>query len=78
MIREALDAEGTRRRTIDFGSHGTRHRAAATYAADHPGAVVFVASEDGQVSCLFRDHRHPYVLLWRLGPADGHGAQPVR
>jgi hypothetical protein len=77
MIHEALDAEGTRHRTIDFGSRGTRHRAAATYAADHPGAVVFVASEDGQVSCLFRDHVHPYVLLWRLGPAD-HGAQRIR
>jgi Probable sensor domain DACNV len=77
MIHEALDAEGTRHRTIDFGSRGTRHRAAATYAADHPGAVVFVASEDGQVLCLFRDHVHPYVLLWRLGPAD-HGAQRIR
>jgi DNA integrity scanning protein DisA with diadenylate cyclase activity len=78
MIREALDAEGTRHRAIDFGSRGTRHRAAATYAADHPGAVVFVSSEDGQVSCLLRDHVHRYVLLWRLGPADGHGVQPIR
>jgi hypothetical protein len=40
--------------------------------------VVFVASEDGQVSCLLRDDVHPYVRLWRLGPADGHGAQPIR
>jgi Probable sensor domain DACNV len=77
MIREAIDDEGTRHRTVDFGSRGTRHRAAATYAADHPGAVVFVASEDGQVSCLFRDRAHPHVLLWRLGPTD-HSARRIR
>jgi DNA integrity scanning protein DisA with diadenylate cyclase activity len=77
-IREAIDAEGTRHRTIDLESRGTRHRAAATYAADHPGAVVFVASEDGQVSCLFRDRAHRHVLLWRLGPTDGHTARRIR
>ena len=76
-IHEAIDAEGTRHRTIDFGSRGTRHRAAATYAADHPGAVVFVASEDGQVSCLFRDRAHSHVLLWRLGPAS-HSGRRIR
>jgi hypothetical protein len=68
-IVEALDREGLRVRPIDFGSRGTRHRASATYAAEHPGSVVFVASEDGQVSCLFRDHSEDRVLLWRLGPA---------
>ena len=77
-IREAIDAEGSRHRTIDFGSRGTRHRAAASYAADHPGAVVFVASEDGQVSCLFRDRAHRHVLLWRLGPTDGDRARRIR
>jgi sensor domain DACNV-containing protein/DisA checkpoint controller-like protein len=74
VIVEALDADSTRSRTVDFGSRGTRHRAAATYAGEHPGAVVFVASEDGQVSCLFRDRAHSHVLLWRLGPADVRGA----
>src|SRR5262245_43466145 len=29
-IHEAIDAEGSRHRTIDFGSRGTRHRAAAS------------------------------------------------
>lgn len=76
-VREAMDAEGARHRSLDFGSRGTRHRAAVTYAADHPGAVVFVASEDGQVSCLFRDRASPHVLLWRLGPA-GHGVRRIR
>jgi hypothetical protein len=57
-------------RPVDFGSRGTRHRASATYAAEHPGSVVFVASEDGQVSCMFRDSASNPVLLWRVGPAD--------
>jgi hypothetical protein len=61
-------------RQIDLGSRGTRHRAGATYAAEHPGSVVFVASEDGQVSCMFRDSLHQQVLLWHLGPGDGHVA----
>jgi sensor domain DACNV-containing protein len=51
---------------IDFGSRGTRHRAAATYAAEHPGSVVFIASEDGQVLCLLCERDHSPVGLWRL------------
>jgi sensor domain DACNV-containing protein len=64
------DAPHDEVRTADFGSRGTRHRASATYAAEHPGSVVFVASEDGQVSCMFRDSPTRPVLLWRVGPAD--------
>ena len=51
---------------VDFDSRGTRHRAAATYAAEHPGSVVFVASEDGQVSCLLREVATTPVRLWHL------------
>ena len=54
-------------RWMDFESRGTRHRAAATYAAEHPGSVVFVASEDGQVSCLLRESPAAPVRLWLLG-----------
>jgi hypothetical protein len=71
-VVEAVDAEGLRSRVIDLGSRGTRHRAGVTYAARHPGSVVFLASEDGQVSCLFRDSPDHQVQLWRLGPADLH------
>jgi sensor domain DACNV-containing protein len=54
----------------DLGSRGTRHRAGATYAAEHPGDVVFVASEDGALSCIFRDTSHDRARLWRLGATD--------
>jgi len=71
-VAQAVDAEGLHGRIIDLGSRGTRHRAGVTYAARHPGSVVFVASEDGQVSCLFRSSMQHQVRLWRLGPTDVH------
>jgi hypothetical protein len=71
-VAQAVDAEGLHGRIIDLGSRGTRHRAGVTYAARHPGSVVFVASEDGQVSCLFRSSTQHQVRLWRLGPTDVH------
>ena len=70
VLAEASDAEGLRVSAVDLGSRGTRHHAGATYAADHPGSVVFVASEDGHVSCMLRDALREHTLLWRLGPAE--------
>jgi len=69
-LAEAEDPEGLRARVVDLGSRGTRHHAGATYAAEHPGSVVFVASEDGHVSCMLRDALREHTLLWRLGPAE--------
>jgi sensor domain DACNV-containing protein len=71
-VAQAVDAEGLHGRIIDLGSRGTRHRAGVSYAARHPGSVVFVASEDGQVSCLFRSSTQHQVRLWHLGPTDVH------
>lgn len=68
-MAEASDHEGLQVRPIDLSSRGTRHRAAATYAGEHPGTIVFVASEDGQISCMFRDPSREHTLLWRLGAA---------
>jgi hypothetical protein len=69
-LAEAADPEGLGARVVDLGSRGTRHHAGATYAAEHPGSVVFVASEDGHVSCMLRDASREHTLLWRLGPAE--------
>ena len=71
-VAQAVGAEGLHGRIIDLGSRGTRHRAGVTYAAQHPGSVVFVASEDGHLSCLFRSSKRHQVRLWRLGPTDVH------
>jgi hypothetical protein len=66
-IIERTDSGDAAPSWTDFDNRGTRHRAAATYAADHPGSVVFVASEDGQVSCLLRPSATTPVRLWVLG-----------
>jgi hypothetical protein len=58
---------GATARPIDFDVRGTRHRASALYAADHPGSVVFVASEDGQVTCMLREGADDLVVVWHLG-----------
>lgn len=58
-------------RGVDFGTRGTRHRAAVTYAAEHPGSVVFIASADGEVSCMLRERADAPVCLWRLATGAG-------
>jgi hypothetical protein len=68
-IAEAVDTEGLHHRRVDLGSRGTRHRAGATYAAEHPGSVVFVASEDGHLSCFLREQSWPETVFWRVGPS---------
>jgi hypothetical protein len=66
-IVERTEGDDDPPRPVDFDSRGTRHRAAATYASEHPGSVVFVASEDGQVSCLLRESITDPVRLWHFG-----------
>jgi hypothetical protein len=65
-VTEGKPEEDGTTEVVDFGTRGTRHRASATYAWEHPGSVVFVASEDGQVSCLFRQAVDSSVSLWHL------------
>jgi hypothetical protein len=71
-VVHAVDSQGLHGRIVDLGSRGTRHRAGFSYAARHPGSVVFVASADGQVSCVVRSSTHHQVRLWHLGPNDVH------
>jgi hypothetical protein len=69
-IVEGTDTADPPASYVDFGARGTRHRASAAYAAAHPGSVVFVASEDGQVSCLVRERPDVPVRLWRMAGAE--------
>jgi hypothetical protein len=66
----ATDVEGRQLRMLDFGSRGIRHQAGATYASEHPGSVVFVASADGQISCMFRDAAGKDTLDWYALPPE--------
>jgi hypothetical protein len=73
-VEQVSTQEEGHARLVDFGRRGTRHRAGATYAAAHPGSVVFVASEDGQVSCILRERPKARVRLWRLAAERAHVA----
>jgi hypothetical protein len=42
--------------------HGARHHAAFSFAQENPGAVAFVVSEDGPVSCALRVEDR--VVVW--------------
>lgn len=65
-IEEVTDVEAAGVRAVDLGDRGTRHRAAASYAASHAGSVVFVTSEDGQTTCMLSGGREDHALMWRL------------
>ena len=69
-VMEALDVEGTIKRPFDLGTRGTRHRAAATYARTTPGCIVFVASQDGEMGCMYRSPEWDNAVLWRFGPCE--------
>jgi len=67
LVAEAADTEAAHAQLVDLHSRGTRHRAGAVYADQHPGSVVFVASEDGGVACMLRIVDHDRVTMWRIG-----------
>ncbi len=72
-VVEAEDVEATKTHPFDLGGRGTRHRAAATYASTHPESVVFVASQDGAVGCLYRAAGGTVTMMWRFHPSDLDG-----
>jgi hypothetical protein len=61
----ALDANATRTLVQDLKYFGARHRSAAAFAWRRSGAVVFVRSADGPMSCMTRVAGADHVLLWR-------------
>lgn len=75
VILEARDAEAHDVRPFDISTRGARHRAAATYAMNHAGTVVFVASEDGPVGCFFRAPGWQHVVLWPFHAMDARHSQ---
>ncbi len=62
-IVHALDANGNRTEPYSR-PHGARHKAAFSFAWTTPGAVAFVVSEDGPVSCALRVADK--VLVWSV------------
>lgn len=56
--------------TYILEQHGSRHRAAAAFAYQNPGGLVFLASQDGAIRCMHRPLDLDKVLLWRLRVLD--------
>lgn len=69
-VLEAADAEGRIVRPFDLGTRGMRHLAAVTFAGDRPGCVVFVASQDGGLGCVYRAPSWEHPLFWVFGPPE--------
>lgn len=67
-VRETTSLDG-RNGVEEFvlSKHGSRHVAAASFAARFPGSVVFLLSEDGALRCLLRPtDDYGEVLLWNI------------
>jgi hypothetical protein len=69
-VLEVIDVAGTVRRPFSLEPYGARHRAAASYAATHPGSLVFIASVSGDIGCMLSEDSGSPVLLWRFRSRD--------
>ena len=68
-IFESSGAEPDALSPFRLEQRGARHRAAAAFALDRPGSVVFVASSDGDLGCMLKEADSEHVLIWRFGRA---------
>jgi hypothetical protein len=80
-VQQVMDAAGVVRRAFPLQQYGARHRAAASYAATHPGSLVFIASVSGDIGCMLseahgsaggqnKSDAREHVLLWRFRSGD--------
>ncbi len=74
-VHEVMDAAGTVRLPFSLEQYGARHRAAASYAASHPGSLVFIASVSGDIGCMLSEEASE-VLLWRFRSRDLSSPSP--
>jgi hypothetical protein len=66
-IREWSPFQNYAKDTNQLGSiGGTRHRSAAQFAFEHPGTVIFVASQDGRFTIFSADSSGTEVLAFRI------------
>lgn len=63
VVRRALDIDANQTEQYP-NRHGARHRAAFSFVFENPGAVAFVVSEDGPVSCATCLEKR--VVVWSV------------
>jgi hypothetical protein len=67
-VERAADAEAKSIEPFDLTKLGSRHRSAAWFCSAVPGAIAFVLSADGGISCMHRTLNGEFshsVILWR-------------
>lgn len=70
-LHEAQNLQGTPGARYNISQHGSRHRAAAWFAYQNPGGLVFIVSQDGPLRCMIRPSaQQEMVLLWHLRLAE--------
>jgi hypothetical protein len=74
-VKRAPAADATNASDFTLKGFGTRHNSAARYCYNVPGAMAFVVSQDGAISCLFRASAHSPLIIWR--PVSLQTAFPV-
>lgn len=63
-VHVARSASGDVAESIEVGElGGARHQSAAHFCQQRPGAIAFVISQDGGVSCIYNDGR--LLRVWR-------------
>jgi hypothetical protein len=66
VVHHAKDLHGDKGAPYDLDQHGSRHRAAATFAHQNSGGLVFIVSQDGPLHCMLRPPGEDHVLVWKL------------
>lgn len=69
-VYEVATIQGDRGALYPMLRHGSRHRAAATFAYTFAGGLAFLCSQDGDLRCMYRPVDKDYVLLWNLSPSE--------
>lgn len=64
-VLAVLDLEAREVSPSSLENLGTRHNSTARYCFNTPGALAFVASQDGGVSCFLRAPGEPKLWMWR-------------
>ena len=65
-VHVAQDLQGMPGGVYDINKHGSRHRAAASFAYNNPEGLIFLVSHDGPLRCLIRPPKQEKTLLWNL------------
>lgn len=71
-VSKTLKLDGADGVTDTLREMGTRHNSAARWCYHNPGSVAFVVSQDGIISCFYREDSDSQLLMWRPVKLNAH------